>query len=248
MAKGKIYIGTSGWHYKHWKGTFYPETTKESEQFSVYLDYFSTVEINNSFYRLPSPETFATWRKTTPENFVFAVKGSRFITHMKKLNLDKEGVKKFFNSVRSLGKKTGAILFQLPPKWKVNEERLKSFLSVLPRRYRYAFEFREPSWYNDNIYAILRKFNCAFCIYELGGHLSPFEETADFVYVRLHGPGAKYQGSYPDQTLKEWAKQCKAWQSKGKDVFVYFDNDQDGYAAFNALHLKKLLKPSRSKK
>ena len=241
MRNGKIYVGTSGWHYKHWRGTFYPAGIKESEQFEIYKKHFSTVEINNSFYRLPTPDTFATWRKTTPQDFVFAVKASRFITHMKKLNLDKQGIKKFFTSVKKLNTKLGVILFQLPPRWKVNTDRLKAFIKELPKKYRYAFEFREHSWYNEHIYDILRAGGCSFCIYELERHLSPLEVTADFVYVRLHGPGNKYQGSYSLKTLKEWATRCKEWQRQGKDVFVYFDNDQEGYAAFNALTLKKLV-------
>ena len=242
MRKGKLYIGTSGWHYKHWKGTFYPAGIKASGQFEEYRKHFSTVEINNSFYRLPAPETFAMWRKITPGDFVFAVKGSRFITHMKKLNLDKEGVKKFFDSVKKLNEKLGVILFQLPPKWKINTERLRSFVKVLPKKYRYAFEFREHSWYNDEVYTILRDNNCAFCIYELEHHLSPLQVTADFVYIRLHGPGNKYQGSYSEDTLAGWANKSKIWQDEGKDVFVYFDNDQEGYAAFNAIRLQQLVR------
>jgi uncharacterized protein YecE (DUF72 family) len=241
MQEGKIYIGTSGWHYKHWKGTFYPAAIKESKQFEEYKRHFSTVEINNSFYKLPTPETFEMWRKTTPKDFVFAVKASRFITHMKKLNLDSEGIKKFFTSVRKLNIKLGVILFQLPPRWQVNAGRLKNFIAVLPKKYRYAFEFREQSWYNNEVYAVLRSEKCAFCIYELGGHLSPMEVTADFVYVRLHGPGDKYQGSYGLNALKEWARRCAKWAADGKDVFIYFDNDQNGYAGFNALTLKKLV-------
>ena len=160
---------------------------------------------------------------------------------MKKLNLDKEGVKKFFTGVKKLNEKLGVILFQLPPKWKVNTDRLKNFIAVLPKKYRYAFEFREHSWYNDDVYAILKSNNCAFCIYELEGHLSPIQVTADFVYVRLHGPGKKYQGSYPTNTLEEWARRSQQWQKQGNDVFFYFDNDQEGYAAFNALEFQKLV-------
>jgi uncharacterized protein YecE (DUF72 family) len=160
---------------------------------------------------------------------------------MKKLNFDKQSIRKFFTSVSRLEEKLGVILFQLPPKWKVNIDRLKSFLAILPSGYRYAFEFREQSWYNDDVYAILKKHNCAFCIYELEYHVSPLVVTADFVYVRLHGPGNKYQGSYSDEILGEWAMKCKTWQKQGKDVFVYFDNDQEGFAAFNALKLKSML-------
>lgn len=241
MRKEKIHIGTSGWHYKHWKGTFYPADIKESQQLEAYTRYFDTVELNNSFYMLPAAKTFENWRKATPPGFVFSVKASRYFTHMKKLIVDKASIRKFFTHVSKLEEKLGAILFQLPPKWKVDAERLKTFIAELPDGYRYTFEFREHSWYNEEVYAILRENNCAFCIYELQYHLSPLEVTADFVYVRLHGPGNKYQGSYSEDTLKVWANRCRNWQKKG-DVFFYFDNDQEGYAAFNALRLKELVK------
>jgi uncharacterized protein YecE (DUF72 family) len=239
--KGKIFIGTSGWHYKHWKGVFYPEGMKEADQLNYYLQFFSSVEINNSFYKLPAPETFTAWRKAVPADFIFAVKGSRFITHMKKLKIEKMNIQRFFNSVKKLKDKAGPILFQLPPKWKVNEQRLDDFLQQLPTGYRYAFEFRNPTWYTDEIYALLKKHRCAFCIYELAGHLSPLIITASFVYLRLHGPGNKYQGNYTRATLKRWARKCQAWQQEGRDVYVYFDNDQAGYAVFNAQTLQKMI-------
>jgi uncharacterized protein YecE (DUF72 family) len=241
MKQGKIHIGTSGWHYKHWIGTFYPAGTKPREQFKLYQQTFNTVEINNSFYRLPLPETFKSWRTNTPRNFLFVVKASRYITHQKKLTEPQETIRKFFKNVKFLKEKLGPILFQLPPSWKVNAARLKSFLITLPDKFRYVFEFRDPTWYTSEVLELLEEFNCAFCIYELGGHQSPLHVTADFVYVRLHGPGEKYQGSYSDEQLKNWAEQCRLWQHQGRDVFVYFDNDQLGYAAFNAQSLKKLL-------
>lgn len=245
-GKGKIYIGTSGWHYKHWVGTFYPEKTKDADQLAYYFCYFNTVELNNSFYHLPPPQTFTNWRKATPAKFLFAVKGSRFITHNKKLNVEKENIILFLNSAKHLKEKLGPILFQLPPGWNVNSERLKNFLKKLPKKYRYCFEFRNNSWYDEEIYSLLRKYNCAFCIYELAGHLSPKEVTADFVYVRLHGPtSAKYAGSYSEQVLKKWATLCLQWQNEGKDVYVYFDNDQLGYAAFNAKDLFKFTNEKR---
>lgn len=239
--KGKIHVGTSGWHYKHWIGTFYPEDTKEAEQLGYFVKKFDTVELNNSFYRLPSEETFRNWRKATPAQFVFSVKGSRYITHLKKLKIDKTAIDQFFHHVDHLAEKLGPILFQLPPRWKINKERLADFLAYLPKRYRFTFEFRDQTWYDDGIYALLRKYNCAFCIYQLAGHLSPLTTTADFVYIRLHGSGDKYQGSYNDATLKEWAKRCKEWQKDGKDVYLYFDNDQAGYAAFNAQKINEII-------
>jgi uncharacterized protein YecE (DUF72 family) len=242
MAPGKkIYVGTSGWHYKHWIGTFYPEGTKDAGQLDYYLQNFGTVELNNSFYRLPSPETFTTWRKSVPDDFIFSVKASRFITHMKKLKDVKEATAQFFLHVRKLKEKLGPILFQLPPGWKLNAERLNEFLAGLPRGYRYTFEFRNESWYTEEVYDLLKKHNCAFCIYELEHHLSPEMVTADFVYVRLHGPGNKYQGSYTKQALRKWAEKCRRWKKEKKDVYVYFDNDQLGYAAFNAQTLAGML-------
>ena len=247
MAKGKIYIGTSGWSYKHWKGTFYPDNLKDAEQFRYYQRYFDTVEINNSFYRLPAAETFSNWAKATPRDFVFSVKASRFITHMKKLNTDKNSIRIFFTRTTRLEKKLGPILFQLPPRWKVNTERFDRFARSLPKGIRYTFEFRDHTWYNHEVYTLLEKYNFAFCIYELEHHLSPLEVTADFVYIRLHGPGNKYQGSYPDKSLKKWAKLCLDWQKEERDVFVYFDNDQQAYAAFNAQRLKEMVKRSAMK-
>jgi uncharacterized protein YecE (DUF72 family) len=241
MKRGQIHIGTSGWHYKHWIGTFYPAATKSSEQFDFYKSHFDTVEINNSFYKLPSPETFKQWRTESPKDFLFVVKASRYITHQKKLNEPKESTKRFFTNVKFLREKCGPILFQLPPSWKINIDRLNAFLKVLPVKFRYVFEFRNATWYTQEVFDLLERFNCGFCIYELAGHTSPVIVTTDFVYVRLHGPGDKYQGSYSLTQLKVWAQHCRAWQRKGFDVFVYFDNDQLGYAAFNAQTLKQLL-------
>lgn len=236
--KGRVHIGTSGWHYKHWVGTFYPEGTPQDKQFRYYANIFDTVELNNPFYRLPAKETFAKWKRDAPKDFLFAVKANRYITHMKKLKAVKKPVDTFLRNASALGRKLGPILFQLPPHWKVNADRFSEFVQMLPDDQRYAFEFRDPSWYDSEIYSILRKHGCAFCIYELAGHRSPIEVTSDFVYVRLHGPGDKYQGKYTTRTLKTWEHHIREWQHGGKDVFIYFDNDQEGYAAFNA---KKLL-------
>ncbi len=235
------YIGTSGWHYKHWKGTYYPADIKAADQFSVYQERLGTVEVNNTFYRLPEAETFGNWAAASKEDFIFSVKASRFFTHNKKLNVSKEEMHLFFDRVSHLGEKLGVILFQLPPKWKMNTERLRYFLSNLPEGYRYTFEFRDQSWYHEEVYSILKEFNIAFCIYELAGHRSPEVITADFVYIRLHGPGEKYSGDYSKQVLAAWARKCKKWMKEGRDVYVYFDNDIGGHAGFNAGELKNML-------
>ena len=245
MPRNKIYIGTSGWLYKHWVGKFYPEGSNAGQQFQFYSRHFDTIEINNSFYKLPPRTVFEGWYKHSPKKMIFAVKANRFITHMRKLTQPEEPVTRLFASIEALNEKLGPILFQLPPKWKVNVARLKEFLEVLPPGYRYAFEFRNETWYHEEIYELLKQHNCAFCIYQLAGHLSPMRITADFVYVRLHGPTAfKYQGSYSKAALKKWAKQCAEWQKEQKDVFIYFDNDQEAFAAFNALTLKQLVSSS----
>lgn len=235
----KLFIGTSGWHYKHWKERFYPKDLPLKDWFDYFATKFDTVEINNSFYRLPEKKVFVDWRKKSPAKFTFAVKASRFFTHMKKLKVDRVSLNRFMRRIDGLENKLGPILFQLPPKWKMNTERLDEFLSKLPKGYRYTFEFREHSWYHKDVYAVLKKYNAAFCIYELEHHLSPLIATADFVYVRLHGPGNKYQGDYTKSVLNKWARRCKEWIKERKTVYVYFDNDQEAYAAFNALSLKK---------
>uniref|UniRef100_A0A7C3ZCR4 DUF72 domain-containing protein n=1 Tax=Desulfobacca acetoxidans TaxID=60893 RepID=A0A7C3ZCR4_9BACT len=240
-TKGLIHIGTSGWHYDHWRGPFYPEDLPAAAYLNFYRQKFHTVEINNSFYRLPSAKAFHDWREAVPPGFIFAVKGSRYITHLKKLKDPDRSIAPLLERVRLLGDRLGPILFQLPPHWHFNEERLKNFLAVLPRDCRYALELRDPSWLNDKACRLLREFGAAFCIFELAGRISPREVTADFVYIRLHGPKGAYQGCYDRQTLKGWAGAISEWASRGLTVFCYFDNDEAGYAALNALELQDML-------
>ena len=237
----KIRIGTSGWHYKHWVGKVYPPNLVPSKMLEWYQQHFDTVEINNSFYRLPSESAVISWRESTPANFRFAVKGSRFITHMKKLKDPAAGLAKFFARMDLLGEKMGPVLFQLPPNFDPNISRFERFLEALPRGQRYAFEFRNPSWNNPDIFHLLRKHNAAYCVFHLAGFQSPIETTADFTYIRLHGPGNKYQGRYDDEALSSWARNIREWRRGLKDVYVYFDNDDAGYAALNALRLRELV-------
>lgn len=237
---GQVRIGTSGWHYKHWVGPFYPEGLPPSKMLGYYLQFFETVEINNSFYRLPSEEAFEAWRSGTPPGFCFAVKGSRFITHNKKLKDPEPALERLLPKVEVLGEKLGAILFQLPPGWHINLDRLEYFLRILPREYHYSFEFRNDSWNVEAVYEVLRRYNAAYCIFHLAGFQSPLEITADYTYIRLHGPGGKYQGSYGDAELKEWAARIRSWSGRLKTVYVYFDNDQGAYAVRNALRLREL--------
>jgi len=240
----QIFIGTSGWSYDHWKGHFYPRHLADEQMLAYYSGCFRTTEINTSFYRLPARETLKRWRELTPADFLFAVKASRYITHMKKLRAPGQTVSAFLQRIRILGDKLGPILFQLPPHWRFNRERLAAFLDALSIEFRYAFEFRDRSWLNEETRELLARHGAAFCIYDLDGFLSPKEITSDLVYVRLHGPGKPYQGSYDDKRLSGWAGDFASWALQGHAVFCYFDNDERGYAARNALRLLAMLPES----
>ncbi len=241
QAMSALHIGTSGWSYDHWQGPFYPEGLALGNRLAHYAGYFSTVEINTSFYHLPAADVVDLWRNTVPADFVFSAKASRYITHMKKLKDPHETLPPFLERIDRLGGRLGPILFQLPPHWHVDLPRLETFLESLDRRYRYAFEFRDPSWFDRNVLRLLERHAAAFCIYDLDGRLSPRHVTTDFVYVRLHGPGAPYEGSYDVRTLAGWAGAFSTWTRQGRAVYCYFDNDQRGYAALNALQLKGML-------
>jgi uncharacterized protein YecE (DUF72 family) len=237
-----IRIGTSGYHYKHWVGRYYPAGTRPAQMLEHYVRDFDTVELNNTFYQLPSESTFDNWRDATPADFLYAVKGSRFITHMIKLKDAERGLMNFLPRAQRLGERLGPILWQLPPGWNVNVERLEEFLTLLPREHRYTFELRNQTWITDEVYEVLQKYGAAFCIYELAGYQSPIEITTNWTYVRLHGPTHfKYQGSYSDEQLAEWASRIRGWSRKLKAVYVYFDNDDSAYAVKNALTLKRMV-------
>lgn len=240
MKAAQIHIGTSGWHYKHWRGAFYPEKLPAAKMLGFYTSHFSTVELNNTFYRLPQPNALNNWRDSTPAAFRFAMKGSRFLTHMKKLKDPATGIARFFERADLLREKLGPIVFQLPPNWEVDAERLEAFLEELPRGHRYAFELRNPTWHSPEICRILRRHRAAFCMFEIAGFRSGFEITADFTYVRLHGPEGAYQGSYSEAALGEWAERIRGWRDL-RAVYVYFDNDQAGYAPKNALELLRMV-------
>ena len=237
-------VGAAGWHYAHWRGSFYPASVPPDQWLSYYARYFDTVEINRSFYRLPSPETWREWYDGVPADFCFAVKASRYLTHWKKLKSPQLATADFMRSTDALGEKRGPLLFQLPPRWRCNTQRLAQFLAVLPSDGAHVFEFRDPSWHCDDVYALLARHNAAFCIYDLGGFQSPRPVTADFAYLRLHGPDAPYCGSYAEEALRRWAEEIGSWR-RLRQVYVYFDNDQAGYAVDNALRLKTLLGEAR---
>ena len=238
----QIYVGTSGWHYRHWRDSFYPKDLKTRDWLGFYSKHFKTVELNNSFYRLPSNSSFESWRDATPHEFRFAVKGSRFTTHMKKLKAPKSSTEQFFKAAKHLRTKLGPILFQLPPHWHVDVTRLDEFLSAVPKRNHYVVEFRDETWYTDEVFQTLKSHNTALCIHDLAGKQTPIEITADFTYLRFHGPtAARYSGSYPDAKLEKWAERINRWRRSLKGVYAYFNNDVGGMAPRNALKLKDLL-------
>jgi len=238
---GHVHIGTSGWHYKHWLGPFYPKDLTPARMLRWYAQRFDTVEINNSFYRLPATAALETWCRETPRQFCFAVKASRYITHNLKLKNPEQADERFLSQIEILGKRLGPILFQLPPGWKLNLERLDDFLRGLPKTHRYTFEFRNPTWQVQEVYDTLQRHRAALCIHEIAGFRCPIEVTTDFTYVRLHGPGDKYQGDYSRRTLRTWAHRIEKWRTELAHTFMYFDNDQSGFAAKNALELKAML-------
>lgn len=239
---GIVHIGTSGWSYDHWTGPFYPEDLPSEHRLEIYAQHFKSVEINNSFYQRPSEETLAHWRDTVPADFVFAFKANRYITHLKKLKDPEEPLRTLYERTAVLKDKLGPILFQLPPNWRFNAERLANFLDALSSAHRHVFELRDERWITPDALDLLRAHEAAFCIYEFAGRLSPREVTADFVYIRLHGPlDEPYRGTYAPQTLSGWAGAISTWQRKDRDVFCYFDNDEAGYAPQNAHQLKTML-------
>lgn len=229
-----LLIGTSGWHYRHWVGSYYPPDTPPRAFLEHYLRDFRTVEINNSFYRLPSPDTLALWRDAVPGRFRFSVKASRFITHNKKLKEAGGSFRLFFDRIRVLGPRLGPVLFQLPPRWRYNGARLGEFLAALPEGPRYVFEFRDRDWYRDEAFALLNRFGAGFCIHDMPDSASPAVVTGKLAYVRFHGPAGKYQGSYADRDLARWAARMREWASRRIPVYAYFNNDIGGFAPRNA--------------
>jgi len=272
---GKVLIGISGYDYKPWRGSFYPEDLASRRWLEYASSRFPTIELNGTFYSLKSPAVFERWFNETPDDFVFAVKGGRFITHNLKLRNCTTAMGNFFASgVLALGDKTGPFLWQLPATYRFEPHRMDSFMASLPRSsrngeaiamqhderlrrgalvervaetsYRHAFEVRHESYFCDEFYDLLRLYGCALVIADTGGRF-PFSEevTADFVYVRLHGPRALYASEYTDDDLSVWASRIEYWSGSGRDVYVYFDNDVKTYAPFDAARLAKCVKGAR---
>ena len=241
MSKGKFFIGTSGFTYNHWRGVFYPEGLPQRKWLEYYAQHFDTVEINSSFYHLPRPYTCENWRKRVPENFIFTMKASRFITHLKMLNDIEEPLNNFFEVIQPLREKLGPILFQLPPGMKKDIFLLENFIEKLQGGYRYVFEFRNQSWYEDDLFSLLNDTDIAFCIHDFPKRASPCVVTGSFAYVRFHGAQQAYSSAYNDDELRSWVGRVKEYSKMGKDVFAYFNNDIEGYAVENSKILRQFL-------
>lgn len=235
------HVGTSGWQYRHWQRAFYPPTLARADWLAYYAGRFDCVEVNSSFYAMPKPENIAEWCGRTPAGFRFAVKAPRRLTHFKKLKNCEIELQRFVERVRLFGPRLGPLLFQLPPRWRMNLRRLEEFLVQLPDDLACAFEFRDPSWHDDSVYAALERRDVAFCIFDMGGETAPMVETASFVYVRLHGPRSAYTGTYRAPTLRAWVTRALAWNARGKPAYLFFDNDERGYAVKNARRTAALL-------
>jgi len=235
------YVGTSGWHYDHWRHGFYPRELAKAKWLKFYASHFTTVELNNSFYRLPSEDAFTNWRDSSPANFVFAVKVSRLITHLKRLKNTQEAVETFLSRATILGAKLGPLLYQLPPNMHRDDERLESFLSTLPQGMKHVFEFRHESWLDDKVFEILHKYDTGLCVFDMPDISCPLVATADFAYIRFHGNTGLYSSCYSDEELADWAKRLADLATNLKAVYTYFNNDAEAFAVRNAVTLRGYL-------
>lgn len=233
-----IRIGTSGWHYNHWIERFYPKDLPKNKWLTYYAKHFDTVEINNTFYHLPKAKTVENWHRITPKNFLYVVKANRFITHIKRLNEPAEPVERFFEIVNLLKEKLGPVLYQLPPSFHKELDRLKEFIGFLPDTTKSVFEFRHKSWFSQDTYKLLEKHNCSFCIHDMPGVKTPLVVTGDTIYIRFHGSTGRYEGNYTKSMLGKWADWIK--KQKVKKSYAYFNNDYNAYAISNAKTLREM--------
>lgn len=242
MKRGRTRVGCSGWQYTHWRGQFYATGLPMSRWFEHYASVFDTVEVNNTFYRLPESRTFADWASRAPAGFLFAVKASRFLTHMKKLKDPDEPLHRFFSRARALRRHLGPVLYQLPPGWTRDCARLEQFLQALPAGVRHVMEFRDPTWYADDVYALMERRAVALCLHDMPGSATGRQRVGPFVYVRFHGASGRYDGSYPPGRLKGWAAWLDEQAAAGVDVHAYFNNDAGGHAPRDAVTLRGMLR------
>ena len=241
FKKGNLFIGTSGFYYNHWVGRFYPEDLSKSKWLTFFSYKFPSVEINSSFYHLPRGKTLLSWYKKTSEGFKFSLKASKYITHTKRLKDVDDELQEFIFLARILKEKLGVILFQLPGSLKYDIELLTNFINLLPEGERYAIEFRDRSWFREDVYELLNTHNIALCNISSPKIRKLFEVTASFLYIRFHGIRRWYDYNYTKEDLLPWALFIKQNLDRGRDVYAYFNNDTSGYAVENVCLLKKLI-------
>ena len=249
MARRLLRVGCSGWNYSSWRGRFYPPDLPTTRWLVHYASVFDTVEVNNTFYRLPEAGTFASWRAQTPPAFLATIKASRFLTHVKRLKDPEEPLERLFTRASALGSKLGPVLYQVPSNFHRDVTRLTAFLEALPRhpapgarrRVRHVMEFRHPSWYEPRVFQLLTRFDVALCLHDKNGSEidSPF--VGPFAYVRFHGTTGHYHGSYSERALAGWAVRLAEQWHKGREVYAYFNNDPDAVAPGDALRLRRAL-------
>ena len=237
-AKARLHVGTSGFTYQHWREVFYPGDVPQKRWLEYYAGHFDTVEINTTYYHMPRESVCESWRRRTPDAFSFVLKLNRFITHRKRLADCGDLLESFLAAADKLGDKLGPFLVQLPPRFGADALRLAAFLKICPKRHLWAFEFRDPSWLCEEVYAVLRGRGAALVVHDLiEDH--PRVTTADWTYMRYHGPGGRYRGCYTPQMLREQAGFIRGYLSAGLDVYAYFNNDVEGHAVRNAADLKR---------
>lgn len=238
------HVGTSGWSYDHWENVLYPPGLPAAKRLAHYAEHFRTVELNASFYRWPRDTAFAGWRDRLPDGFAMSVKAPRGLTHARRLQSPEVWVERIIHCWHELGPRRAVLLAQLPPDLERDDARLDYFLAALPRWIRVSVEFRHSSWEHEDVYQLLERHNAAYCVMSGAGLPRVLRATADFCYVRFHGPDHHhlYAGSYSDADLGWWADRIREWEQAGKDVYAYFNNDGDGNAVRNAQTLLGLLR------
>jgi uncharacterized protein YecE (DUF72 family) len=242
-GRGRARVGCSGWVYRDWRGGFYPSDLPQSKWFAWYASRFDTVELNNTFYRLPTEKAVQRWADQAPPGFVYSLKLGQFGSHRKKLLDAEQWLPNHLDRVHRLGASLGPTVVQLPPHWRRNEQRLDEFLDAAPRSMRWAVEVRDPSWLVDDVYDVLRRHGAALCVHDLIPR-HPYVRTTDWIYVRFHGPHADerpYHGRYGQRRLAGWAERLSAELDASRDVYCYFNNDVGGQAVVDAGDLRALL-------
>jgi uncharacterized protein YecE (DUF72 family) len=241
VAREEIRIGCSGWQYRHWRGRFYPRDLPVADWLEHYALTFDTVELNNSFYRLPEADAFAAWARRVPAGFVFAVKASRYLTHLKRLREPAEPLDRLWSRATRLGTHLGPMLYQLPPRWACDMARLREFVERLPRHRLQAIEFRDASWYRPEVFSVMADARVALCLHDMPGSATKPDPVGPFVYLRFHGAAGKYRGGYSGQALRAWADRLASWAEDGLRCHVYFNNDVGGHAPRDAVRLREML-------